>query len=585
MDWVSLLLRLRQPTIGRVALAILAVGVVCESPALTAADTIAGPFPNGVVAADHPAASQAGTRILQQGGNAVDAAVATAFALSVCRPESSGLGGGGFMLIWDPKTQSAVACDYRERAPLRATPDMFVKEGVVQGASEKGGLAAAVPGQMVGLCEILSRYGTMKLADVLQPAIDLAEQGVPVDRFQLNIQRGQIQEFHKTSQAAKKYEVLWSKYLHQGVAYQQGEKFLSPQLPALRELAKEGPQAFRSGRLGQSLLKTVNAQGGIWTAEDLQQDFLVIRQPLRTTFQGHEVWTMPPPSSGGVALVQTLAFLEAIDQLPGMKPLAQLGPDHVLTRHRILEAFQHAFADRATYLGDADFVDVPLEKLLSPAHIDQMVARYDESSTQPQERYGRFAANDDAGTTHFSVIDSTGVAVACTETINTTYGSWVVDAEFGIVLNNEMDDFTARPGEPNAFGLQQSAANAIAPGKKPLSSMTPTIVVQSGNVEFAVGASGGPRIISTTIQILLNLAVFGLDPDEAVQRPRMHHQWLPREALVERETPAELQQALKALGHQIRTIGALATGQLAVKSDKGLIGVSDRRKYGSPAGY
>ncbi|MBX3452602.1 MAG: gamma-glutamyltransferase [Planctomycetaceae bacterium] len=564
--WVALTLSALQP-------------VAAQSP--TASLT----FEHGVVAADHPAASDAGAEILKQGGNAVDAAVATGFALSVVRPESSGLGGGGFLLFWSAANKKAYAIDYRERAPLAATASMYTQDGRAANASQRGGLAAAVPGHALGLCAALERFGSLPLATVLAPAIRLAEQGVEVDAFHRDTQRGLLRHFDRHREDRETYKGLWEKYLNHGIPWQVGDRFYSPQLPALQKLAEVGPSAFTSGEVGQSLLKTVRDSGGIWTADDLKQELVVFREPLHTDFQGRDIWTMPPPSSGGIALIQTLELLERYEAVGRRPPLGKLGPDHPAARHRLLEALQHAFANRATYLGDADFIDVPVDQLLSQEHLDRMAASFEETKTLPSEAYGRHLGVDDAGTTHFSIIDRHGNAVACTETINTTFGSWVVDPEFGIVLNNEMDDFTAQPGKPNAFGLLQSEANAVAPRKKPLSSMTPTIVVQDGEAKFVLGASGGPRIITTTIQVLLGLTVFNLPPEEAVSRPRMHHQWLPREVLVEPETPADLRTSLVELGHVLRPEAKLAACQVVARTAAGFVGMSDPRKHGRPAGY
>lgn len=571
--------------LGRLFAVLAGLWLTTLQPLAAQSPTSSLTFEHGVVAADHPAASAAGAEILKQGGNAVDAAVATGFALSVVRPESSGLGGGGFLLFWSAADKKAYAIDYRERAPLAATASMYTEAGRGANASQKGGLAVAVPGHALGLCTALERFGTLPLATVLAPAIRLAQEGVEVDAFQRGTQRGLLRHFERHREDRNTYQLLWEKYLNRGVPWQAGDRFYSPQLPALQKLAEVGPSAFTTGDIGRSLLKTVRDRGGIWTADDLKQELVAFREPLHTDFQGRDIWTMPPPSSGGIALIQTLELLKRYEAGGHRPPLRELGPDHPAGRHRLLEALQHAFADRATYLGDRDFVDVPVDQLLSREHLDRMAASFDETKTLPSEAYGRHLGVDDAGTTHFSIMDRHGNAVACTETINTTFGSWVVDPEFGIVLNNEMDDFTAQPGKPNAFGLLQSEANAVAPRKKPLSSMTPTIVVQDGQAKVALGASGGPRIITTTIQVLLGLAVFELSPEEAVSRPRLHHQWLPREVLVEPETPADLRASLAELGHVLRVEPKLAACQVVARTAAGLVGMSDARKHGRPAGY
>jgi gamma-glutamyltranspeptidase/glutathione hydrolase len=298
-----------------------------------------------------------------------------------------------------------------------------------------------------------------------------------------------------------------------------------------------------------------------------------------------QLLTMPPPSSGGVALLETLQIVEECERRWPRRGLAQ-NPAHSPERlHVLAEAFQHAFADRAAYLGDADFADVPVERLISGKHARLLASRIDPARTLPSERYGRFAAGDDRGTSHFSIIDAAGNAVACTETINWGFGSLVVEPRFGIILNNEMDDFTAHPGRPNAFGLMQSEANTIAPHKRPLSSMTPTILVQDGRAVFALGASGGPRIITATTQVLLGLTRGRMPPGPAVRAPRLHHQWLPDRLDLERGIPPGSAAALESFGHQVRWIERSAVVQAVSRQADGLRGASDPRKHGREAGY
>ncbi|MFV0444785.1 MAG: gamma-glutamyltransferase family protein, partial [Planctomycetaceae bacterium] len=431
-------------------------------------------FSRGVVAADHPLASEAGAEMLRQGGNVVDAAVATSFALSVVRPESCGLGGGGFMVIWNAATRSTVALDYRERAPQRATANMFIPtadgDGVSATHSRTGGLAAGIPGNVAGLCYALDHYGTLDLPTVLAPAIRLAQQGVTVDATTIRNQRETLNDLRQLGPLAGRFETLNSLYLNQGRTWNAGDQFHSPLETVLRQIASDGASGFYRGEVGAALLAEVQRQGGIWTAADLQPDRLVVeREPLRLPYHGAEILTMPPPSSGGVALIEMLQILAAYDHRFPDQPLTKLEHNSAAYLHRLTEASKHAFADRAAWLGDADFVAVPVARLTNPRYTEELAKTFNPHITLAPSDYGRIALPDDAGTSHLSVVDAAGNAVACTETINTTFGSFVVEPKFGVILNNEMDDFTARPGEPNAFGLIQSERNAVAAGKKPLS--------------------------------------------------------------------------------------------------------------------
>lgn len=537
--------------------------------------------PHDVVAADHELASAAGIEILTQGGNVVDAAVATSFALAVVRPESCGLGGGGFMLIWNAREQQAVALDYRERAPAAATRDMFTRAGVDPAASRRGGLAVGVPGTVAGLCYALDHYGTLPRAQVLAPALRLARDGFPIDPAMRDASTEIRKQFSNISNSRARFRTLHELYLD---PIDSKARFDSPLLAVLERVAADGPAGFYDGPVGAAIVEIVRAQGGIITKDDLAAMRPVVRQPLTGAFDELSIVTMPPPSSGGVALLEALGLITAYETAHPDVSLASLGhntPEYV---HLVVESLKHAFADRARFLGDSDFVDVRLDRLLDPAALTELAVKIDPAATLASEAYGRHALSDDAGTSHFSIIDADGNAVACTETINTTYGSLVVVPEFGIVLNNEMDDFTSAPGQPNAFGLIQSEANAIAPGKKPLSSMTPTIAVRDGKAVFAVGASGGPRIISATLQVLLNLARFDMRPQRAVSAPRFHHQWAPHELMVEPGFDADTITELEHKGHRVAKTDKLAASQAASQSEEGVTGGSDPRKGGHPRG-
>lgn len=539
-----------------------------------------------VVAADHPAASKAGAEILRGGGNVVDAAVATSFSLSVVRPGSCGIGGGGFMVIWNAETGTGTAIDYRERAPLAAKREMFQAQGT-QGkppSSRTGGLAAGVPGTVAGLCDVHRKYGKLPLDEVLAPAIRLAEQGVPIDRFDIDTQKEMLRLFAKHPEYRQQFSVLYEKYLGGGRPWKLGDRFHSPQLPVLRLIAERGRAGFYSGPVAAALLKTSHDHGGIWTREDLRRMDVVERKPLIRDVGKFRIVTMPPPSSGGIALIETLNILAAYEQTHPRQRLELLGKHGANYVHLVTESLKHAFADRAEYLGDADFVSVPVNRLISRKYAGKLASRINGMKTKSRQDYGRYDGVNDSGTSHFSIIDRQGNAVACTETINTTFGSLVVEPVYGIVLNNEMDDFAAVPGQPNAFGLLQSEANAIAPRKKPLSSMTPTIAVRNGAATHVLGGSGGPRIISATLQVFLNLTRRSMNVEQAVAAPRFHHQWVPETLFLEKRLLQRYQPQLRGFGHEVQLRPHLAAVQAATRKKEGLSAASDPRKGGRPAG-
>ena len=544
---------------------------------------------HAVVAADHSLASAAGVEILKMGGNVVDAAVATAAVLSVVRPESCGLGGGGFMVIWNAQKKTAVVLDYRERAPKRATRTMYFDPNdptkVRKMLSREGHLAVAVPGTVAGWCYAQKQYGKLKLAEVLAPAIRLARNGVPIDKSMREFQRAMLKRFRKNPADAKRFAVLIRLYLNGGKPWGKTDRFRSPQREVLERIARNGRDGFYKGPVAAALVAEMKRGGGLITAEDLTSMKPVVRKPLQGRFDDLTILTMPPPSSGGVALLQMLNTIHAYENRHPNRKLVKRDHNSAATVHLLTEAMKHAFADRAEYLGDSDFVNVPVQRLVSKKYAAATARRIDIDKTHPPKFYGRFQGIDDAGTSHFCVIDANGNAVACTETINLRFGSLVVEPKYGIVLNNEMDDFTAMPGKPNAFGLIQSEANAVAPGKKPLSSMTPTIVLKNGKAVFVVGASGGPRIISSSLQVLLNMQRFGMSPTKAVTVPRFHHQWMPNELLLESELYRSLKQAMSKRGHRLRLRNSLSATQAAARTATGLTAGSDPRKNGRPAGY
>jgi gamma-glutamyltranspeptidase/glutathione hydrolase len=579
--------RLRLSAVAALLVSLVLPCLVASAATSSGAETDVS-YEHAVVAADHEAASQAGIEILKKGGNVVDAAVATGFALAVVRPASSGLGGGGFMVIWDAKKQRAIALDYRERAPGRATRDMYVDprngKRVIPDASEHGALAVAVPGHVAGLCFALREYGSLDLKAVLEPALRLCRDGVPIDRQDISVQKDVLQDYAAHPDYGDKFATLHRLYANAGKTWTKDDRFYSPLTKVLELIARQGADGFYRGEVAEAIVAEMQRSGGLITLADLAAMAPVVREPLRGAVGERAILTMPPPSSGGVALLETLNVLSSLDALHPEAGLGKLRADSPLYLHSLAEAFKHAFADRAACLGDADFVKVPVARLTSRAYSAELAKRIDLAKTQPPEAYGRFATPDDAGTTHFSILDAAGNAVACTETVNTLFGSFVVEPTFGIVLNNEMDDFTSLPGVPNAFGLIQSEANSIEPGKRPLSSMTPTIVVRDGRAEFVVGASGGPRIITATAQVLLNWVRFGQPPAAAVDALRIHHQWAPD--TLELEGAKLPRTELERRGHKIRLRSDSAVVQAASRtSDDRLQGASDRRKGGRAAGF
>tara|TARA_R110002111_G_scaffold259308_1_gene329245 strand:+ start:51897 stop:53672 length:1776 start_codon:yes stop_codon:yes gene_type:complete len=547
-------------------------------------------YEQAVVAADHPLASAAGIVILKAGGNVVDAAVASSFALSVLRPASCGLGGGGFMVIWDAEQQKSVVIDYRERAPAAATPDMYAKlpgnEEQRKLASRQGPLAVAVPGTVAGLCYAVKEYGKLDLKTVMQPAILMAKRGVRINDHMRTIQSSMLERIKKGSLDPNQFSALIDEYLNHGKPWKDQDRFFSPQLKALELIAENGRAGFYEGPVADALVAVCGKQnGGLLTHQDLIETQPIIRKPLTTTFNGYTILTMPPPSSGGIAIVESFNMIHALENPLMNQSFTKLDYHSPQQIHLLTEVMKHAFADRAEYLGDMDFVPVPIERLTDQKYASQLASRIDAKKTKSLKDYGRYLPPQDGGTSHLSVLDAAGNAVACTETINLTFGSYVVVPEYGIVMNNEMDDFAAISGKPNAFGLIQSQANEIEPGKKPLSSMSPTIAVKDGKAVFSAGASGGPRIISSTLQVLLNMIVFGMHPEQAVEAPRIHHQWMPDELLLEKDLFKQVGDKLQQFGHATKKSSSLAATQAVSRQPDGLRGHSDSRKHGVAAGY
>ena len=533
----------------------------------------------GVVASRSPLASEVGLEILRRGGNAVDAAVAVGFALAATHPSAGNLGGGGFLVMRLADGRIAVN-DHREVAPKRASRDMYLDEtgDVVTGLSTASHLAVGVPGTVDGLLAVLARHGTLSRREVLAPAIRLARDGfaLPEDI---------AAQFVRFRERFDPYPASVAQFAKaDGSAYAAGEPFRQADLAAtLERVAAKGRDGFYAGRTADLLVAEMERGSGLVGHDDLQAYRSVWRQPVRGNYRGHEIVSMPPPSSGGVLLVQLLNMLETRD-------LAALGADNPDTAHLLIEAERRAYADRAEHLGDPDFFAVPMAMLTDKRYAGARLADFalDKASTSEQIGAGRRWPEESPETTHVSVLDAAGNAVAYTTTLNLAYGSKIVVAGAGFLLNNEMDDFSAKPGVPNSFGLVGAEANAIAPGKRMLSSMTPTIVLKDGQPFLVTGSPGGSTIITTVLQVVVNVIDHGMDLAAAVSRPRFHHQWLPNRVVY--EPGAFSKQTLDALaGRGHVNLNAMDFGIGDANSAMGLgdalVGVSDPRNAGAALAY
>ncbi len=522
----------------------------------------------GIVVSDNKLAAQVGMEILQRGGNAVDAAVATAFALGVVSPATSGLGGGGFMVIYQAKERKAHALDFRETAPAAARKDLYMKEGkAVRELSRRGALAVAVPGEVAGMAEVLKRFGTLPLEAMVSPALRYALEGFPVQRPLLRAVNRRLSSFRKLPNFSRIFLKA------DGTPYKEGETLRQPELgETLKAIAREGARVFYEGWIASAIASHLKQAGGILTVEDLKAYKPVWRGPLVGHYRNRLVVTMPPPSSGGVALIQMLNVLEGYQ-------LREFQHNSATYLHLLAETSKHAFADRARYLGDPNFVKIPTAKLLSKEYATWIRSRFSSVRTHGPNYYGLapFKA-ERGGTTHFGVMDKEGNAVACSLTINTSFGSKILVRETGIILNNEMDDFSIAHGVPNIYGLVGGDANSVQPKKRPLSSMTPTIILEEDRPVLIVGASGGPRIISATLQTILNALDFRMPIKEAVDSPRIHHQWKPNELMVERKIPKDIRASLRRRGHGVKESRSIGTVQGILVRQGGVSGAADPRK-------
>ena len=534
---------------------------------------------SGMVASQEALATRIGVSILERGGNAVDAAAAVGFALAVTLPRAGILGGGGFMLVHDASKGETVAVDYRERTPAAGHRDMFLDtEGKADGTlSRYHGLAVGVPGTVAGLALAVEKYGTMSLADVIAPAIDLAENGIVVTPDLAESLKRLKERLQRWPSTVPVY------YKDGGVPYEPGETLVQTDLAGSMSLiAEQGPDAFYRGEIAEKIVAEVKNAGGIMELEDLAAYEARIREPVRGSYRGYEIVSMPPPSSGGVHIVQILNILEAY-------PVGFLGHNTAATIHLMSEAMQLAYADRSEHLGDSDFVDVPIAGLTSKAYADELRQGISRNRATPADRIGPSnpVPFESSETTHFSVVDKDGNAVSNTYTINFTYGTGLVASGTGILLNNEMDDFSAQPGVPNAYGLLGGEANAVQPGKRPLSSMSPTIVLDRGRPYLVTGSPGGSRIITTTLQVIMNVIDHGMNIAEASAAARVHDQWYPEEIRIEQGISGDTVRLLEGMGHKVTVKSAMGSTQSIMVSDQGfLLGASDPRRAGAlTAGY
>ncbi len=528
---------------------------------------------HGMVASQDERATRIGLEVLEKGGNAIDAAVAVGFTLAVTLPRAGNIGGGGFMLVHVAEGNVNAAIDYRETAPAATTPDVFLgPDGQADPArSRDSGLGVGVPGTVAGLSVALRRFGSGKftLADLVAPAARLAREGIPIkDDLLDSLQRGQkwLARWPSTARIFLKPD---------------GATLVQPELAdVLETIGREGPRAFYIGPVADKIVASVRAAGGLMTRRDLEDYTPVMRDPVSGTYRGYQVVSVPPPSSGGVHLIEMLNILEGYpSQLIGSRSPAAL--------HLELEAMKLAYADRAQHLGDPDSVAVPLDRLISKSHAAELRGRIDEKRTTPSRDISLDVMAPSGGnTTHFSVVDDAGNAVANTYSLNFNFGLGLVADGTGILLNNELDDFAAKAGAPNAFGLLGSTANAPGPRKRPLSSMTPAIIFKDDKPVLVTGAPGGGRIITTVLQVVLNTLDGHMAIGDAVSAPRLHHQWFPDEVVVEPWFPPETVLGLVALGHRVRLGSLFGSAHSIAIGPETLTGAADLRARGAAAaGY
>lgn len=523
---------------------------------------------NGMVASEQGLATQVGLDILKQGGNAIDAAVAVGFALAVVLPNAGNIGGGGFMVLHDDKTGKDVAIDFREIAPAKASRDMYLDNqgNVIDGKSLFTHDASGVPGTVAGMEYALKKWGTMPLSKVLEPAIKLADKGFIVSDVL-------AQTLKEEKSTLGKWAASKAIFFKNGEPLKSGDLLVQKDLAkSLRLIAKQGAKAFYQGEIATKIAKEMQSHGGTMTLGDLKAYKVVERQPIIGDYRGYKVVTMPPPSSGGVHLIEILNMLEHY-------PIKEDGVNSAKNIHHMAESMKLAYADRSEYLGDPDFVKIPVTGLTSKAYANELVKTIDDNKARLSSNIkpGKPQPYESDQTTHFSVMDKAGNAVAVTYTLNLNFGSGIVAAGTGILLNNEMDDFSVKPGVPNAFGLVGGTANAIEAKKRPLSSMTPTIVMKNNKPWLVTGSPGGARIITTVLQSVVNTIDHEMNPAEAIITPRVHHQWLPDELRVEEGISPDTIKLLQEKGHKVVTKAPMGRIQIIQADDSGFYGYSDPR--------
>ncbi|OOF79238.1 gamma-glutamyltransferase [Rodentibacter caecimuris] len=523
---------------------------------------------NGMVASEQAIATQVGVEILKQGGNAVDAAVAVGFALAVVLPNAGNIGGGGFMVLHNEKTGEDFALDFRETAPLKASRDMYLDANgqVEDGKSLFTHFAVGVPGTVAGMELALQKWGTMPLHKVLEPAIKLAEEGFPISQTLANL-------LDTEKEVLGKWQSSRKIFFKNDRTLAAGEPLIQKDLAnSLKLIAKEGAKAFYEGEIAEKIVQEMKQHNGLISLEDMRNYQAIERRPIVGNYRGYKIVTMPPPSSGGIHLVQLFNMLENY-------PLNEFGANSAKTIHYLAESMKLAYADRSEYLGDPDFVKIPVSGLTSKNYANSLIQNIRENYARPatEIKPGKPQPNESDQTTHYSVMDNAGNAVAVTYTLNLNFGSGIVAEGTGILLNNEMDDFSAKPGVANAFGLIGGDANAIEAKKRPLSSMTPTIVLKDNKPWLVTGSPGGARIITTVLQSISNTIDHNMNPAEAIVAPRIHHQWLPDELRIEEGISPDTLALLTAKGHKIKLKAPMGRVQIIQARDGGFYGYSDPR--------
>src|SRR3954469_3370014 len=528
---------------------------------------------NGMVATQEKRATHIGVEILKAGGNAVDAAVAVGFALAVTHPQAGNMGGGGFMVLHLSDRNETVAIDYRETAPAAMTRDVFLDEKgeADPKKSRDSALGVGVPSTVAGLALAHEKYGSGKFTfgALIAPAIRLAREGFPVDDDLAD-------SLPRIAPRLARWPASAKIFMNGDTPLARADTLMQDDLAAsLETIARNGPRAFYEGPLAEKIAAAIRANGGIMTADDLKDYRAIERPAVRGTYRGYDIASMPPPSSGGIHLIQILNILEGF-------PLRDLGAGSVATLHLMIEAMKPAYADRAEFLGDPAFVKVPVAGLTSKRYAEAQRRAIDPEHARPAQEIkpGTPAAYESQNTTHFSVMDAQGNAVANTYTLNFSYGLGMVAEGTGILLNNELDDFAAKAGAPNAYGLVGGEANAPGANKRPLSSMSPTIVFRDGKVVLVTGTPGGSRIITTTLQVILNVIDHGMNIAEAVSAPRVHHQWLPDRVFAEKGLSPDTIRLLEARGHKVTLTATSGSANSILVTPEGLTGASDPRQRG-----